>query len=48
MVGSAVVRAARERGYTEILEPSSRDLDLISQTETHAYLAENRPEEAKG
>lgn len=45
MVGSAVVRAARERGYTEILDPSSRDLDLISQTETHAYLAEHRPEE---
>jgi GDP-L-fucose synthase len=45
MVGSAVVRAARESGYTEILEPSSRELDLISQAETHAYLAKHRPEE---
>lgn len=44
MVGSAVVRAAKERGYTDILEPTSRDLDLIDQAQTHAYLAEHRPD----
>ncbi|MGB0334137.1 MAG: GDP-L-fucose synthase family protein [Opitutales bacterium] len=45
MVGSAVVRAARNSGYTEILEPSSRELDLINQDQTHAYLAKHQPEE---
>ena len=44
MVGSALVRAAKERGFTDILEPTSRDLDLINQAETHAYLAENKPD----
>lgn len=44
MVGSALVRAAKHGGYTEILEPSSRDLDLLDQAQTHAYLAEHRPD----
>lgn len=45
MVGSALNRAAQDRGYAEILTPSSRDLDLTSQSETHAYLAEHRPDQ---
>ncbi|MGJ8637980.1 MAG: GDP-L-fucose synthase family protein [Opitutaceae bacterium] len=45
MVGSAVVRAATERGYADILQPTSKDLDLINQAETHAYFADNRPDE---
>jgi len=45
MVGSALVRAAKQRGYTDILQPTSRDLDLIDQAQTHAYLAEHRPDE---
>ena len=45
MVGSALVRAAQQRGYTDILEPRSKDLNLINQAETHAYLAEHRPDE---
>lgn len=45
MVGSALVRAAKQRGYTDILEPTSKDLDLINQAETHAYIAEHRPDE---
>lgn len=45
MVGSALVRAAEQRGYADILQPTSRDLDLTNQAETHAYLAEHRPDE---
>jgi GDP-L-fucose synthase len=44
MVGSALVRAAKQRGYSDILEPTSKDLDLTNQAETHAYLAEHRPD----
>ena len=45
MVGSALIRAAEKRGYTDILQPSSKDLDLTNQAETHAYLAEQRPDQ---
>ena len=45
MVGSALVRAADHLGYSGILQPSSRELDLTSQAATYAYLAEHRPDE---
>ena len=45
MVGSALVRAANHLGYSGVLRPSSRDLDLTSQAATYAYLAEHRPDE---
>ena len=45
MVGSALVRAADHLGYSGVLQPSSRDLDLTSQAATNAYLAEHRPDE---
>ena len=45
MVGSALVRAAEQRGYTDILTPTSKELDLCNQAETHAYLAEHKPDE---
>jgi GDP-L-fucose synthase len=45
MVGSALVRAAKQRGYSGVLQPVSRDLDLSNQAATHAYLAEHRPDE---
>ena len=45
MVGSALVRAADHLGYSGVLQPSSRDLDLTSQSATYAYLAEHRPDE---
>lgn len=44
MVGSALVRASNQRGYTDILAPSSRDLDLLNQAATYAYLQEHRPD----
>ena len=45
MVGSALVRAAEKRGYDEILKPTSKELDLCNQADTHAYLAETKPEQ---
>ena len=45
MVGSALVRAADHFGYSGVLRPSSRDLDLTSQAATYAYLAEHCPDE---
>ena len=45
MVGSALLRAADHLGYSGVLQPSSRDLDLTSQSATYAYLAEHRPDE---
>ena len=45
MVGSALVRAAKARGVTDILTPSSRDLDLCDQQATEQYLAEQQPDE---
>lgn len=45
MVGSALVRQASQRGFTEILTPSSKDLDLCNQAETHAYIAEHKPDQ---
>ena len=45
MVGSALVRAADHFGYSGVLRPSSRDLDLTSQAAAYAYLAEHCPDE---
>lgn len=45
MVGSALFRAAEQRGVTEILTPTSGELDLCSQADTEAYLAEQKPDE---
>lgn len=45
MVGSALVREATKRGYSDILQPRSAELDLCNQAETHAYLAAHQPDE---
>jgi len=44
MVGSAVVRKLKAEGYTNILTASSKELNLISQTDTHAWFAANKPD----
>ncbi|SHI72267.1 GDP-L-fucose synthase [Rubritalea squalenifaciens DSM 18772] len=45
MVGSALIRHAENAGYAEVLKPSSKELDLCSQAETHAYLADHKPDQ---
>jgi GDP-L-fucose synthase len=45
MVGSAIVRAATEGlSYSCILQPSSKDVDLINQSQVHEYIAAHRPD----
>ena len=44
MVGSALLRAANEElSCSCILQPSSKDVDLINQSQTHEYIATHRP-----
>ena len=45
MVGSAIVRAATKGlSYSCILQPSSKDVDLINQSQVHEYIAAHRPD----
>jgi len=44
MVGSAVVRLLTKLGYTNLLTPSSKELDLRSTFEVNQYFNENKPE----
>jgi len=45
MVGSALVRAATEGlSYSCILQPSSKDVDLINQSHAHEYIAAHSPD----
>lgn len=43
LVGSALVRKLKKDGYQSILTPSSKDLNLLSQSETLAYFELNKP-----
>jgi GDP-L-fucose synthase len=43
MVGSALVRDLRERGYTNLLLPSRDELDLTRQDAVDAFFARERP-----
>ncbi len=45
MVGSALVRVAQARGMTNILTPSSSELDLVNQADTEAYIIQHMPDE---
>ncbi|MBX3112637.1 MAG: GDP-L-fucose synthase [Fimbriimonadaceae bacterium] len=44
MVGSAVVRALRARGFSDVIEAGRSSVDLTNQAETFAYLADKRPD----
>jgi GDP-L-fucose synthase len=44
LVGSAVVRALRERGYTKLLLREKNALDLIDQSAVSAFFERERPE----
>lgn len=45
MVGSAIVRSLRERGYTNIITRSRAELDLIEQNRVRDFFSKERPEE---
>jgi GDP-L-fucose synthase len=44
MVGSALVRRLQAGGYLNILAPLRQELDLMNQTDVHAYLALHQPD----
>lgn len=44
LVGSAIVRALRQRGFTNLLLPTSQDLDLRSQAAVEAFFATEKPD----
>ena len=41
MVGSAIVRALKKQGYSNILTPSSKELDLSNQAAVNAWFDAN-------
>jgi len=45
MVGKALVKEAKKRGYENICVPSSVELDLCNQAKTHAYLNQEKPDQ---
>ena len=44
LVGSALIRELKSKGYDNLIFRSSSELDLRNQTETEKFFAENRPE----
>lgn len=44
LVGSAITRELKERGYNNLLTPSRMELDLRNQAATDLYFSENCPE----
>lgn len=44
MVGSAIIRALRAQGYTNITAPSSKELDLTNQAQVEAFFNTEKPE----
>lgn len=44
LVGSALVRALRRRGYTNLLSRSRGELDLTSQADVHAFFETEKPD----
>ena len=44
LVGSAIVRTLKERGYTNILVRSSKELDLRSQADVKQFFDQERPD----
>ena len=44
MVGSAIVRKLQAEGFTNILTASSKELNLINQTDVNAWFEQNKPD----
>ena len=44
MVGSSVVRELSRRGYSNLLTPSSADVDLVDQLQVNEFFSSTRPE----
>jgi GDP-L-fucose synthase len=44
MVGSAIVRRLQAKGYADIVVRTHQELDLLDQTEVHAFMQKERPD----
>lgn len=44
MVGSAIVRNLKEKGYTNIVGKTSKELDLVRQLDVESFFEEEKPE----
>jgi len=44
LVGSAIIRELKKRGFDSILSPTSRELNLLEQSDVRKYFKENSPE----
>jgi len=44
MVGSAIVRKLREKGFVNIITQSSSELDLVNQKDVHNFLQQEKPD----
>lgn len=44
MVGSAIIRALKNRGYTNIIAPTSSELNLTRQDQVEAFFKKEKPE----
>ena len=44
MVGSAIVRALKNRGYTNIITRTSKELDLRRQIDVEEFFAKEKPD----
>jgi GDP-L-fucose synthase len=44
MVGSAILRKLKKEGYTNIITPTRKELDLINQTDVNVFFKKNKPE----
>jgi len=45
MVGSAIVRTLRDKGYSNIITRTHADLDLTNQAEVQAFFSQERPDQ---
>jgi GDP-L-fucose synthase len=44
MVGSAILRELQKEGFTEILHPVRKELDLLRQSDVEAYFGKHKPD----
>ncbi|ATH06697.1 GDP-fucose synthetase [Halobacteriovorax marinus] len=44
LVGSAIIRELKKRGFDSILSPTSRELNLLEQSDVRKYFKENSPD----
>ena len=44
MVGSAIVRALKAKGYINLIVKSSKELDLKNQQSVHDFFSQEQPE----